>query len=233
MKKIICIFILMISIFTSVVIFLDYKKENDVNLELQNYDNVKSEVILENCIDADLAVDYSNIKNLVRDSEIIAIVEINNEMGKNYNSVNKEYVPVYTTGELTIKEVLSNNSGVELSENNIIEYVRLGGEISYSEYIKGLTENERNKIEQNLTTYTTFNQEQLYSKTVKEFYTDDVEIESGKEYLVFLKYTNDYKKYNIVGFEYGLREYDATTMQVKNNETNSFEKINDVACSMN
>ena len=63
---------------------------------------------------------------------------------------------------------------------------------------------------------------------VKDYYYDDVELENNKEYLVFLKFSNDYQKYNIVGFEYGLREYDSNTMQIKNNETNEFESLNKV-----
>ena len=71
--------------------------------------------------------------------------------------------------------------------------------------------------------------EQISRKLVKDFYMNDIEVESQKQYLVFLKYSKDYQKYNILGFEYGLREYDSTTMQIKNNVTNSFEDLNDIS----
>lgn len=206
---------------------------NSEEADLSGYENSKEnniianeEIILSKSNEADLAVDYSNIKNLVNESQIIAIVKIESEEGKNYNPVRKEYVPVYTTGTLKVKEIIQNNSDVLIAPNETLEYVRLGGKITFSEYLKGVSESERNKLVQNISSKTKLTTEQMAVKLVKDIFVGDIEIEQGKEYLVFLKYTKDYGKYNILGFEYGLREYDSETMSIRNNKTNNFESIN-------
>lgn len=212
---------------------------NSEEADLSGYENSKEnniianeEIILSKSNEADLAVDYSNIKNLVNESQIIAIVKIESEEGKNYNPVRKEYVPVYTTGTLKVKEIIQNNSDVLIAQNETIEYVRLGGKITFSEYLKGVSESERNKLVQNISSKTKLTTEQMAVKLVKDIFVGDIEIEQGKEYLVFLKYTKDYGKYNILGFEYGLREYDSETMSIKNNKTNNFESINQLKNSI-
>lgn len=212
---------------------------NSEETDLSGYENSKEnniianeEIILSKSNEADLAVDYSNIKNLVNESQIIAIVKIESEEGKNYNPVRKEYVPVYTTGTLKIEEIIQNNSDVLIAQNETIEYVRLGGKITFSEYLKGVSESERNKLVQNISSKTKLTTEQMAVKLVKDIFVGDIEIEQGKEYLVFLNYTKDYGKYNILGFEYGLREYDSETMSIRNNKTNNFESINQLKNSI-
>ena len=212
---------------------------NSEETDLSGYENSKEnniianeEIILSKSNEADLAVDYSNIKNLVNESQIIAIVKIESEEGKNYNPVRKEYVPVYTTGTLKIEEIIQNNSDVLIAQNETIEYVRLGGKITFSEYLKRVSESERNKLVQNISSKTKLTTEQMAVKLVKDIFVGDIEIEQGKEYLVFLNYTKDYGKYNILGFEYGLREYDSETMSIRNNKTNNFESINQLKNSI-
>ena len=75
--------------------------------------------------------------------------------------------------------------------------------------------------------------QELANKLVRDVYIDDIEIENNKEYLVFLKYTKDYEKYNILGFEYGLREYDSNTKMIKNNATKEFENMEQTAVKIN
>ena len=43
--------------------------------------------------------------------------------------------------------------------------------------------------------------------------------------LIFLKYVSDYEKYNIVGFEHGLREYNGENNTMKNNTTREYESL--------
>lgn len=231
--------ILGLMLILGICIALGLNTGNSEEADLSGYENSKEnniianeEIILSKSNEADLAVDYSNIKNLVNESQIIAIVKIESEEGKNYNPVRKEYVPVYTTGTLKVKEIIQNNSDVLIAPNETLEYVRLGGKITFSEYLKGVSESERNKLVQNISSKTKLTTEQMAVKLVKDIFVGDIEIEQGKEYLVFLKYTKDYGKYNILGFEYGLREYDSETMSIRNNKTNNFESINQLKNSI-
>lgn len=203
------------------------------NQEENTKNNVDEEIILYKDNDADLAVNYSEINNLVNESDIIAIVKIKSSEGMNYNPVREEYVPVYTTGFMEIKEIISNISDRALLENEVIEYVRLGGKITYSKYLEGLSDSERTKLQQNMSDEFQKTTEQLANKLVRDRYINDIDIENEKEYLVFLKYTKDYKKYNILGFEYGLREYDESNMMIKNNITKEFENIGQTVNKIN
>ena len=230
-KKYVISFCLVLVLAISVMLSVYFIKDNNSNNNLADneIEVLDEDVILTKTTEADMIVDYSNIQNLVKDSDIIAIAKINSSKGLNYNPVSGKYVPVYTTGTLNIENIISKNSDVSINVNDNIDYVRLGGKIEYSEYLKGLTEAERTKLEQNLFTKSLMTAEQISKKLVKDFYMNDIEVESQKQYLVFLKYSKDYQKYNILGFEYGLREYDSTTMQIKNNVTNSFEDLNDIS----
>ena len=213
--------IVMLAVTTIVAYNLINKEENNVNL-------AENDIILSISNEADLTVDYSNIDNLVKDSDIVAIAKIETLQGSNYNPNRNRYVPIYTTGTLKIEKIVLNKSDVSVNSNDVLNYVRLGGKIEYAEYLKGLSDSEKTKLERNMFTKTKLTTEQIGKKLVKDYYYDDVELENNKEYLVFLKFSNDYQKYNIVGFEYGLREYDSNTMQIKNNETNEFESLNKV-----
>lgn len=236
-KVLIPVLVFVILSLTAVIsVTLNYNKSNEnfVNENAQNIEeSVDDEVILYKDNSADLAVDFSDIKNLIDNSEIVAIVKINSETGMNYNPVKEEYVPVYTTGTMKVEKVLLNTSNKKIEENQELEYVRLGGKIEYSKYLEGLRKTEREKLEQNMYAQTKMTTEQIAKKLVRDMYINDIEVESNKEYLVFLKYTNDYNKYNILGFEYGLREYYSKTMKIKNNETKEFENMEDIVNKVN
>lgn len=176
--------------------------------------------------DADLLIDFSKMENILKESDLVAIVKVDNATGSNYNPVRKEYVPIYTTGTLSVERVVKNINKTEIQEGNSVEYVRLGGNIKYSEYLKGLTETERTKIESLVNSNEKLRDANAKDNIViNDKFMEDIEIEEGKEYVVFLKYVSDYDKYNIVGFEYGLREYDSSNNLMKNNSTNEFESL--------
>lgn len=207
-----------------------YDKKESTNNQaestiISNAEVQKEEHILYKDMTADLSVDYSDINNLINESDLVAVVTIESADGENYNPEKDKYVPVYTTGVLKVEEVISdyNSTGIEAGDE--IEYVRLGGDIEFSEYVKGITEAEKTKLEACVAESAELCDVATDEIVVKSKFLDDVEIESETKYVVFLKYSNDYQKYNIFGFEYGLREYDSTTDQVKNNETEQFEAL--------
>lgn len=236
-KSYIYFFLLLILCATIIIgIFLKKPEESNDAISKDNTtieENTDEDIILSINNSVDLAVDYFNIKNLISESELVAIVKVKSGEGMNYNPIKKEYVPVYTTGVLEIQNILSNTSDKKISEGQELEYVRLGGKIEYGKYLNGLREVEKEKLQQNMYDKTNKSTEELARKIVKDIYIDDIEIENDKEYLVFLKFTNDYNKYNIIGFEYGLREYDSNTMMVKNNSSNQFESMERITTDIN
>lgn len=236
-KSYIYFFLLLILCATIIIgIFLKKPEESNDAISKDNTtieENTDEDIILSINNSVDLAVDYFNIKNLISESELVAIVKVKSGEGMNYNPIKKEYVPVYTTGVLEIQNILSNTSDKKISEGQELEYVRLGGKIEYGKYLNGLREVEKEKLQQNMYDKTNKSTEELARKIVKDIYIDDIEIENDKEYLVFLKFTNDYNKYNIIGFEYGLREYDSNTMMVKNNSSNQFESMEKITTDIN
>lgn len=234
-KRIIPVFIFFI-LCVIIVVYLIMQKSNKqtISENNQNIENkLDNDIILYKENDADLAIDYSNIDNLVAESEVVALVKIKSEEGMNYNPIREEYVPVYTTGVMEIENVILNTSDVQLSEKQELEYVRLGGKIKYGEYLQGLRDVEKEKLQQDMLVKTQKTTQELANKLVRDMYIDDIEIENNKEYLVFLKYTKDYEKYNILGFEYGLREYDSNTKMIKNNVTKEFENMEQTAVKIN
>lgn len=197
--------------------------ENDSTVQVVE----EKEVVINKTNDADLLIDYSKMENMLKECDVVAVVKINDAQGSNYNPVRSQYVPVYTTGTLQVKKVIKKMNDINVQENDQLDYVRLGGKIKYTEYLKGLTEAERNKIESVVNN----NGEMKIAKikenlVLNDMFTGDVQIETGKEYVVFLKYVDGYKKYNLVGFEHGLREYNSVDNTMKNNVTNEFESLN-------
>ena len=140
-KKYVISFCLVLVLAISVMLSVYFIKDNNSNNNLADneIEVLDEDVILTKTTEADMIVDYSNIQNLVKDSDIIAIAKINSSKGLNYNPVSGKYVPVYTTGTLNIENIISKNSDVSINVNDNIDYVRLGGKIEYSEYLKGLT----------------------------------------------------------------------------------------------
>lgn len=226
-KKIISTFIVLTVLVVSLTVLnliISISNFNNDNNDTKDI-SANKEIILYSKNESDTIVDFSNINNLVRESDAIAIVRIDSQNGSNFNSLKNEYVPVYTTGKLQVEKLIYNNSSYKINEGESIEYVRLGGEVTYSEYLKGLRETEREKIEYNVSQKTKMNSQQLANKIVKDVYVNDIDIEEGKEYLVFLEYSNDYNKFNILGFEYGLREYDSVNNRIKNNKNEKYENF--------
>ena len=143
--------------------------------------------------------------------------------GSNVNEIDGGYTSPYTFGVL---EVMREFKGeFETSE---ISYVRIGGIVPYEDYYASLSPSQQEKRDN-------LGDEPEYMKLVFE---NDVEIEPGKVYLMYLKesVTNpDY--YAIVFLQAGLREIDeesaasATSdgqIRVYNNITQQWDTLSEV-----
>ncbi|UWG98555.1 hypothetical protein LPY66_07060 [Dehalobacter sp. DCM] len=208
-----------------------YKNTSSLNTTAENKD-----VVLDLRSELDYLINTTdkNVRNENSDFIIIGTVQ-SVDGGINYNPKRELYTEIQTIGNLNVEKIIKGNV-----EDNIIPFMRLGGVISFSEYEKGLTESQKAKVE--LTK--TLTNEEKKTKYVSSNIMNNINIEQGKTYLMYLKYDPDYGRYAIVFLQDGLREIDKSTMakseskklnkdemsmiKVKNNETEKFETISEV-----
>lgn len=135
-----------------------------------------------------------------------------------------------TTGKLLINETLRG----ELQKGQVIEYMKNGGVMNMAEW------EDTQPVNANLKRAYLRNQAgvdiDLENTYINILISDDIEIEEGYTYLIYLKENNG--KYEIIGLDIGLRKinvnyasklraqnYDMSTLQVMNNETGEFESL--------
>ena len=159
--------------------------------------------------------DISDIEVLKEDAHQIVIAKVSNIDGcTNYNQKSGNYTRINTLGNIEILQVLKG----DLEVNSVIPFIRGGGTISYKDYQKSLNSREKkmlNKNEKNI-------------KYVNEKAKGDIDIEEGKTYLMFLYYDSYNDRYEIMAYQYGLREYNVNTQTALNNDTKQEEKISDL-----
>lgn len=205
--------------------------ENKTN----NSEQIKAKEILNVISSFDYTYDISNNKLLADNSDYIAIIKITSVDGvTNKNRITGTYVAhPYTYGSAEVLKVLKG----DLPTNNI-NYVRMGGKISYDEWLKGDVDPQ--KIE-------SVRKENGLSNTKTENIivnykaADDIDLENGKTYLAYMFHNSSFNydnEYNIHAVQYGLREIKdngiSTTsinddnILVKNNTTGKWEKLSEV-----
>ncbi|MDQ4503167.1 hypothetical protein [Sinomonas sp. ASV322] len=142
--------------------------------------------------------------------------------GRTYSPISNQYVFPQTVGRMTIREVYkgSINSGDQLN------YSRLGGIVTFDDYWSSLNQSQRDKMLNR-----NGGQKPTAKKYVHEKFIDDIDIEVGKEYVVFLipqsAKDGTLSEYSISGFQYGLREAKGTgaVTTVLNNENKTWESL--------
>lgn len=151
---------------------------------------------------------------------VVALVHIDSiDGGRNYSPIYEQYTYPQTIGKMTVRQVYKG----DVKAKQRLTYSRLGGILTYDEYFKGLSKAEQSKIN-----YLSKG-EKSTEKYVKTKFIDDIDIETGKDYIVFLRPLTSkdgkYQEYTIDGMQYGLREVRGTSdeMKVLNNETRAWE----------
>ena len=175
--------------------------------------NVEYSMLLSSTVDI---TDINVLKEMAEDIVIAKVSKIDG--GINYSETFKIYSSVNTIGEIEIEKSIKGG----LKEGQIVPFIRLGGIIETSEYVKGLNEKRKRLLEE---AEQKGEETMLDYKYVKEIKSGDIEIEEGKTYLMFICYDPYNERYEIFGDQYGLREYDENTSSVLNNDTNEYEKI--------
>ena len=169
-------------------------------------------------------------KYMKENSDVIAIVSIISKDGASME---------YSTFGMTYGKMLINNVILgEVKQKEIIEYLKPGGIISvkdYDEHDNKAAVEKRDYL--NEKAGIVIDKENTYFNIKLE---DDIEIEEGKTYLVYLHYIEKYDKYEIIGLGNGLREVNIekqerikeqeiniNELKIKNNRTQEWESLKD------
>lgn len=205
-----------------------------IKLPQQNFQTEAKEVASQNLsnntynLEYDMSYTYNleNVDDLYDNNEYIAIIHINKVYpSTTYREKTNEYIMPYTPGEATILKEIKGDF-----KSDKISFLRLGGVVTYDDYIKSL-KNDADKFSE------------LFTKDNVPTYINsqkkgDISIEEGKTYLAYMvrdsKFHNS-NEYTIDAFEYGLREVkfkdssslsDYSNITIKNNKTGQYESLN-------
>ncbi|MFZ2544354.1 MAG: hypothetical protein WAW80_00015 [Candidatus Saccharimonadales bacterium] len=157
---------------------------------------------------------------------IVALVHIDSiDGGRTYSPISEQYVFPQTIGKMSVREVYKGDvkSGEKLS------YYRPGGTVTYDEYWNSLNKQQQDKI-----LHLNNGKKPTDKKYIQDKFTDDIDVEAGKDYVVFLipQSSKDGKnqEYLIDGFQYGLREAkgSGTEITVLNNNTKEWEALSSI-----
>lgn len=163
-------------------------------------------------------------------SDIALITILSIDGGDNFSEQTNEYCYPYTYGKFKVEKVYKGN----LKEENEYNYLRAGGIINYNSYYKSLSDNENAKSD--------FLTNGVKLSYIEMKFEGDIDIEPGKTYLAYLSNPESgtfarKDTYMINCFEGGLREVlnyssvktrDFSEIEVLNNFTGEYEKINDI-----
>ncbi len=213
-------------------LFLNIFFKNKITLNLNDTDfkytatlidedkpNIENTFTMSYTMNLSATIDYSDINQIKNIAEYIIIAKVKFIDGCiNYSEGLGIYTSNNTIGEI---EVIKSLKG-DLKVGNTLPFIRLGGTIETSEYIKGLNDKRRYLLEQ---AEKNGQETMLDYRYVKEIKEGDIDIEEGKTYLMFICYDEYNKRYEIFGNQYGLREYDSNTNMVLNNDTHELEDL--------
>lgn len=165
----------------------------------------------------------NNMKNntfIAEDAEVILIGTIKSIEGViNYNPTSENYVMTRTIGTIEVDNVIKGD--LVKSE---IPFMKLGGVIPINEYEKGIPIEQAEKFG-----FNKMSNEEKQSKYVSEQLENDINIEQGETYLIYLKYYDDYDIYSICYLQYGIRQVKIdnkfSSNSIKNISNNEYKHI--------
>lgn len=137
-----------------------------------------------------------------------------------------------TDGKMLINTVLKG----ELEQGQVIEYTKPGGIMKLSDWEE--TQPDAANLKREYLRSENNTSIDLDNTYINVLISGDIEIESGKSYLVYLKENSD-EQYEVIGLGNGLRELniqqnksrvavqnlDISSLEIKNNETGEFESL--------
>ncbi len=221
-----------VAVITAGMLFVGGCSSNNESKDATSYYNAYEKIDktammdLSSVVDVDL--NYGDAKVMYETAEQVAIVRVDSiDGGSNYNEQTGEYIYPYTFGKMTVLQVMKG----DLTVDHQVNYIRMGGIVTFDEYYQGLYPAEQKKLDANMQEKPTY---------VKQMFGDDIDIEAGKTYLMYIGEGDaaDFplaKKdaYPIIGWEGGLREINGNVnarsgITVLNNITGEWESLQDV-----
>ena len=191
------------------------------------YAEIKSKEVMDIPNSAEIDGDPSDTIDIYKRFPAVALVSIESiDGGDNINQTTNEYTYPFTYGKMKILAVYKG----DLQVNATIGYTRMGGIIPFDKYYASLYPEQQSKIDRNM--------KDDKPEYVEMMFEDDIQIEAGKTYLVYLTSYPQYKiddlpVYNIGGWEGGLREIQGnpkakTGVKVYNNYTGDWDTLNEI-----
>ena len=181
------------------------KTEVSTNDELLNDPNVKygkeeTGEILKNKMDFDMIEDISKKEIRRKLSDNILIAKVSKINGaRNVDPKTGEETLIMTEGELEILDVLKG----DIKDKNI-KFRRVGGKMNYAEYLKG-SPIKREKLKNN-PEMDIYSKEEKEKMMIEECANEDIKLEEGKTYLMYLKYNKELGTNLVKFYQYGTRE---------------------------
>lgn len=202
--------------------------------------NVNEEKVYKNAY-----LDYEDIEEIYTNADLVGInIEDSSEIykaakyiviatvesidgGGNKNLITGEYVYPYTYGTIFIDKVYKG----DIEEGSTLNYIRSGGIISYQDWYDSLSQAKKDKHD--------YLSKGVNPKYVKSMFNDDIDIEPGKTYLMYMEDANSRSnnEYMIAAWQAGLREVSGlesmtsdgySSLKVLNNYTDKYESLDDV-----
>mgnify|MGYP000983639039 FL=1 len=203
------------------------KTEVSKNDELLNDPNVKygkeeTGEILKNKMDLDMREDISkkDIRRKLSDNIVIAKVSKING-ARNVDPKTGEETLIMTEGELEILDVLKG----DIKDKNI-KFRRVGGRMNYAEYLKG-SPIKREKLKNN-PEMDTYSKEEKEKMMIEEYANEDIKLEEGKTYLMYLKYNKELGTNLVKFYQYGTRELEPIQKNTMQKALSNYKTTNKV-----
>ena len=203
------------------------KTEVSTNDELLNDPNVKygkeeTGEILKNKMDFDMIEDIykKEIRRKLSDNIVIAKVSKING-ARNVDPKTGEETLIMTEGELEILDVLKG----DIKDKNI-KFRRVGGKMNYAEYLKG-SPIKREKLKNN-PEMDIYSKEEKEKMMIEECANEDIKLEEGKTYLMYLKYNKELGTNLVKFYQYGTRELEPIQKNTMQKALSNYKTTNKV-----
>ena len=203
------------------------KTEVSINDELLNDPNVKygkeeTGEILKNKMDFDMIEDISKKEIRRKLSDNIVIAKVSKINGaRNVDPKTGEETLIMTEGELEILDVLKG----DIKDKNI-KFRRVGGKMNYAEYLKG-SPIKREKLKNN-PEMDIYSKEEKEKMMIEECANEDIKLEEGKTYLMYLKYNKELGTNLVKFYQYGTRELEPIQKNTMQKALSNYKTTNKV-----
>ncbi len=173
-------------------------------------------------ISADGFLNKKHLKLIIDDTDLIAIVSDFNHEQYNYK-VFGETIDLISIEKMNVQQIIyGNDSHIDKTENSI-RFSKYYGKASLAEIEKN---SDFNWEQWEMNTYgRKFSEAEKANVYYEQVLQKGCTLEEGKQYLVFLKYNQEEKRYEVVSQSYGIMEYDPKSNLVKNIDTGKFEEF--------